>query len=252
MPRRFQDIRVRLFQIREEEHVLQEERESFLDAAGLAPEQLLPTNVLRDPLTVSLLEGIDAVFIGGAGAYSVADDHPWMPALIELLQHIYRHNIPLFGSCWGHQLIARAYGGRVIHDPEHTEVGCFDVTLTPEGKCDPLFCHLPERFPTLMGHQDRVAELPPQAIELAYSDTLPYQVIRMQGKPIYGTQFHSELNAACERERILTYRQHYPVLHDEKRFREIYNAIEDTPHVRDLLRRFLNIYVLHEQPADCL
>ncbi len=251
MPRTFKDIRVRLLQIREEEEILREEQESFLDASGLAPEQLVPTNVLLEPLTKALLEDVDAIFIGGAGAYSVADEHPWMPALIDLLHEIYRRNIPLFGSCWGHQLIARAYGGTVIHDPEHTEVGCFDVILTREGKRDPLFCHLPERFPTLMGHQDRVATLPPEALELAYSDTLPYQVIRMKGKPIYGTQFHSELNAACERKRILTYRAHYPLLRDDERFHQIYDSIEDTPHVRDLLRRFLTLYVLHKPPEDC-
>ena len=35
----------------------------------------------------------------------------------------------------------------------------------------------------------------PDGVELAISDTQPHQAFRMAGKPMYGTQFHSELDA---------------------------------------------------------
>ena len=249
MASHFDELRVRLIQVREEPEIEQEEQESFRESAGLRPDQLLSTNVLRDPVGPHLLEGIDAVLIGGAGAFSVTRDYPWMPPLIDLLHQIYTHHIPLFGSCWGHQLIGRAYGGKVIYDPEKTEIGCFEVYLTEAGKTDPLLKHMPPAFLTLMGHQDRIAALPREAIELGYSANAPYQIIRMKDRPIYGTQFHSELNAACERERITTYREHYPHLLDDKRFLATLEAIEDTPLVRDLIHRFLNLYAVHP-PVD--
>ena len=40
-----------------------------------------------------------------------------------------------------------------------------------------------------MGHHDRVSVLPDGAVELARNDTAPYQAFRLDGLPIYGTQF---------------------------------------------------------------
>src|SRR5690606_21642113 len=187
-------LRVRLLQIRALPAVLAEERASFCARARLAPAQLLATNVLAEPLTEALLDGVDAVLIGGAGAHSVTLTYSWTDDLVALCRACAARRLPLFGSCWGHQFIARAFGGLVIHDPARAEMGTHAVTLTEAGAADPIFSRFPRRFLAQMGHHDRVARLPEAAVELARNGTAPFQAFRLRGLPVYGTQFHSELD----------------------------------------------------------
>ncbi|MEM9999117.1 MAG: type 1 glutamine amidotransferase [Bacteroidota bacterium] len=242
--------RVRLLQIRERPAILAEEYESFRVRCGLAPGQLLSTNVLRDPLPESLLDDVDAVMIGGAGAYSVTQTFDWTPALLALVRACADRAMPLFGSCWGHQFIARTFGGRVINAPERSEMGTHAVHLTNAGRDDAFFGQLPATFHAQMGHQDWVETLPPGAIELATNSRAPHQAFRMAGLPIYGTQFHSELNAAAERDRLVTYRAYYPEMQDDARFDAVIGALRETPEVDALLGAFLRTFVAPVPASD--
>ena len=242
-------VRVRLIQIRERPAVLQEERDSFQARTGLGADAFVATNALRDDLSPALLDDVDAVMIGGAGAYSVVDTFPWTQGLIDLCLAAADREVPLFGSCWGHQFVARAFGGTVVNDPSRAEMGTHTVELTEAGAQDPLFSTLPERFGTQMGHHDRVAQLPPGAVELAQNDRAPYQAFRLDGLPIYGTQFHSELDAQTERGRLVEYREHYPEMADDDVFAATLDALRDTPEADDLLRRFLLLYAVEDGPA---
>ncbi len=232
-------LRVRLIQVRERPAVLREEVGTFLERCRLRPDQLVTTNALTDPLEADLLDDVDAVMIGGAGAYSVTQTYPWTAALVQIVHGCYDRALPLFGSCWGHQFIARAFGGTVIHDPVRSEMGTREVELTAEGERDPLFAGFPSRFPAQMGHQDRVSVLPPNAVELARNATAPFQAFRLTDRPIYGTQFHSELDAERERQRLVAYRAHYPEMQDDTVFAETVGELRDTPEVDRLLYTFL-------------
>jgi len=242
-------VRVRLVQIRTNAAVLREEQESFRARCGLGPDAFLLTNALRDDLSPALLDGVDAVMIGGAGAYSVTMTYDWTPALIDLCHACADRGIPLFGSCWGHQFIARAFGGEVVHDPDRAEMGTHEVVLTDAGHADPLFGTLPNRFATQMGHQDRVARLPAGAVELATNDRAPHQAFRLGDAPIYGTQFHTELDEETERQRLLAYRDHYAEMADEAAFQSVLDTLRPSPEADDLLRRFLLLYTT-EDDAD--
>lgn len=240
----FDELRVRLIQIRLEPHVEHEEQETFLKRTLLRRDQLLVTNAIRDPLTPDVVEGVDAILIGGAGAFSVTRTYMWTQDLIDLVHHIYDLGTPLFGCCWGHQFIARAFGGEVVNDPERSEMGCGAVRLTDEGLSDPLFSFFPRTFKANMGHQDRVAVLPDNAVELASNEVAPFQALRIEDKPIYGTQFHSELDAEAEYTRIIEYRHHYPQLTDEEHFRRVVASLEPTTEVDSLLNRFLQTFAV--------
>ena len=239
MTRRYEDLRVRLIQVRERPAVIEEEYRTFLERCRLRPDQLVTTNALSDPLSPDLLRDVDAVMIGGAGAYSVTQTYPWTAPMIGLVKECYERSVPLFGSCWGHQFIARTFGGTVVHDPARSEMGTHEVTLTEAGLTDPLFGHFPPRFKAQMGHQDRVSVLPPEAVELATNGTAPHQAFRLADRPIYGTQFHSELDAARERERLLTYRSYYPELLADTAFSQTLDSVRETPEVDTLLYTFL-------------
>lgn len=241
----YDTLRVRLIQVRERPAVIREEQETFLERCAIRPDQLVVTNALTEPLNDDLLDGVDAVMIGGAGAYSVTNTYPWTATLVALVHACYDRRLPLFGSCWGHQFIARAFGGTVVKDLDRAEMGTHSVELTEAGRADPLFCDFPSRFPAQMGHQDRVSVLPPEAIEIARNDTAPFQAFRIADRPIYGTQFHSELDAECERQRIVTYRAYYTeVLETDAAFEETLASLRDTPEVDALLAAFLRRFAV--------
>ena len=242
-------VRVRLIQIRTDPGVLAEERQSFEARCGLSADGFQVTNAIREPLSPALLDGVDAVMIGGAGAYSVTKTYDWTQALIDVCQACADREMPLFGSCWGHQFIARAFGGEVINDPDRSEMGTHSVDLTKAGRADALFGTLPVRFDAQMGHQDRVARLPDGAVELATNDRAPYQAFRLGDLPIFGTQFHSELDAETERQRLVAYRAHYPEMQDQARFQAVIDALRPSPEVDGLLQTFLETFAT-ENGAD--
>lgn len=239
------DLRVLLLQARDEAWIADQERACFAERARLHVGQLVPVSVLIAPLEPALLDDVDAVFIGGAGPYSVAQEYPWMEKLLGFVRHVVDASIPLFGSCWGHQLIARAMGGTVIHDPGRAELGCFEIELDAAGRNDPLFSTFPARFRANQGHHDRVATLPDGVVSLARSASQPHQALRVAGRPVYGTQFHSELDACRERERLVAYRRHYPETGDDEAFQRVLDSLADTTEVDDLLHQFLLRHALH-------
>jgi GMP synthase (glutamine-hydrolysing) len=229
----------------------EQEQQCFVERCRVPHDRFQIVNVARgDRPSPNHLTGIDAVLIGGAGKYSAADDYEWTAPLLDFVRHVVDEQVPLFGSCWGHQVIARALGGTVVYDPEHSELGCWPVELTEAGRNDPLFHRFPKRFKANMGHHDRVTELPTGATELARNDQ-PYQAFRLEDAPVYGTQFHSELDAERERERILVYRKHYrDALPNEETVRRVINNLADTTEVDHLLYDFLTTFVARGRPLD--
>lgn len=233
-------LRVRLLQARNTAAMERQEQRCFLDRCRLAPEQLSCTSVLREPLTAALLDDMDALMIGGAGEYSAHHDPPWMPGLLALIRTAAERHVPTFGSCWGHQVIARAFGGTVVHDRGKAELGCHPVQLTDAGRNDAFLRRFPSSFDTNMGHHDRVAELPPNAVELAFNSSQRNQAFRLTDAPVYGTQFHSELDAAAERERLIAYRDFYrDDMPDEAQFQAVLDSLAETTEVDHLLHDFL-------------
>jgi GMP synthase (glutamine-hydrolysing) len=250
-PLRTSSLDVLLIQARRARQMVEQEQQCFAERCRLPRECFRVLNVVRgDEPSVAHLEGADAVLIGGAGAYSAADDYAWTAPLLDLVRRIVDRELPLFGSCWGHQVIARALGGRVEYDPDHAELGCHWVERTAAGRSDVLFHRFPQRFRANMGHHDRVVELPDQAVELARNE-IPFQAFKLADRPVYGTQFHSELDAERERERILVYREHYrDALPDEETVRRVLEDLADTTEVDHLLYDFLTTFVARPDPSE--
>ncbi len=234
-------IRVVLIQIRSLPEAKRHEIWCVRQCTGLTPEQLFPWNVVeRAALPWERLRRADAIVIGGSGDHSVTEDYPFMPWLEDVVRKAVDSRKPLFGICWGHHMLARALGGRVITDPESEEVGTFPVELTPRGGKDPLFDGLPDRFPANLVHHDCVALPPPGFHELAYSDTCRFQAMRLDGLPVYGTQFHGEMTPSQLSRRLLMYRGEY--LETEGQAEEVADSLRPTQEAYGLLRRFLELY----------
>jgi len=245
----FQDIRALLIQVRNTPDMEIQEQECFLERTRLQRHQLDSLNLARSSPSLEVLEPYDVLFIGGAGEYSATDDYDWTSGMLELVRKAHREKLPTFGSCWGHQIMARALGGEVVHDATLAEMGCYPVILTDAGIKDRLFADYPEYFLANMGHHDRIRKLPPGGVELAKSETQPYQAFCMADSPMYGTQFHSELDAHRERERIIRYRPFYlSVMPNEQAFQEILDSLAETTEVDHLMYDFILKFVLDQDP----
>ena len=222
-----------------------QERECFADRCGALPVRWRAVNLVAAPdVGLDTVEGADAVMIGGAGSHTVTERYPFSEPLAELIRALVAEGRPLFGSCYGHQAIALALGGRVATDPAREEVGTFEIELTAEGRRDPLLAGMPGRFAVHLGHHDVVVELPPGMVELARSAVCPNQVVRVAGKPVYGTQFHCEMTREQMVLRLGMYRAEYLPGSDLES--ELERRLGATPDAESLLCRFLETFAALE------
>ncbi len=95
----------------------------------------------------------------------------------------------LLGVCLGAQLIGEALGAKFGHSPNR-EIGVYELTLTEDGKNDPIIGTFPEKFMVGHWHGD-MPGLTPESKVLATSEGCPRQIVRYSPK-IYGFQCHFE------------------------------------------------------------
>lgn len=236
-------LRVLLLQIRDaDDPVLEEERASFAAKAGLEVGQVLPHNLLDGPPTHTEVRACDALMVGGSGDYYVSKGHvPGFDELMRFFVQVVEHGYPTFASCFGFQLMVQALGGHIVHDPEKTELGTLDVSLTPEGAEDPLLGILPPVFAAQLGHKDRADRLPDSYPNLATSLLCTYQAFRVPGKPIWATQFHPELDGHTNKNRYLRYIEGYAEHLTDDEQAQALESYRESPETEELLKQFIQL-----------
>ena len=139
----------------------------------------------------------DAIVAMG-GPMSANDDNslPWLSDEKRLISDAVRAGTPFWGVCLGVQLLAASLGARVYVGAE-PEVGLLPVTVTEEGRADPVFGGVPSELVTLQWHGDAF-DLPEGAVRLARSPAYKNQAFRFHRA--YGVQFHLEVSAEMARE----------------------------------------------------
>lgn len=169
---------------------------------------LAPLAEARDDLTLAVhdarTEGVppapaaeDGVVITGSHAM-VSEAEPWSEALKPWLVEARERGVALLGVCYGHQLMAAAFGGQSGYHPDGREVGTRRLRLTAAGRADPLFGALPTAFPAQLTHSQSVLTAPPGAEVLADNDHDPFQALR-HGPRQWSVQFHPEFSEAVMR-----------------------------------------------------
>ncbi|MEX0703571.1 MAG: type 1 glutamine amidotransferase [Planctomycetales bacterium] len=235
----FDRLRYLLLQVRNPDDPMRaNELQSFARALRTTEDRIRVFDLLAGRLSRADFERTDMFLLGGSGHYSVVGEGEWLDRALDSLRDVHALGRPTFASCWGFQALARAMGGRVIHDPARAEVGTHPLHLTDAGRDDPVFGPLGNPFHAQMGHEDSVVELPPGATRLAFSERAENQAYRFEGLPIYCTQFHSELRCGDLWQRVRTYPEYIaniaglPV----ERFGEM---IHECPETEELLPRFV-------------
>jgi GMP synthase (glutamine-hydrolysing) len=137
---------------------------------------------------------VAAVVITGSSA-SVTERAPWMLESEARLRRAVAHGVPVFGICFGHQLLGQALGGRVVTNPEGRQIGTVTAELVRD---DPLF--EPKHAPFLVNtsHRDVVGELPPGARVLGRTPKDRHAFVRF-GERAFGVQSHPEFDAVTMR-----------------------------------------------------
>lgn len=211
----------------------------FAETLAIDEKRIETWDLLTRAPEPGILREYDVLFFGGSGDYSTVGDEPWLHAALDFLLRVYEFGRPTFASCWGFQALGRAMGGTMIRDPANAEVGTHRLRLTAHGVRDPVFGRLPKEFLAQMGHRDRLAQLPADAVLLASSRRVPNQAYRFVGKPIYATQFHPELSDVRLRERLIQYPQ-YTDPQTNTTAQQVLDNLQATPGAGDLLRRFMD------------
>ncbi len=146
-------------------------------------------SALRQPLPA--LDSFDRLVLSGSEA-SVLDDRPWIQREMEFVRRAVEEGKPVLGACFGHQLLARALWGRkYVRRAAAPEFGWRNIRLDTS---DALFTGLPREATMFCSHFDEVVDLPDEAQALASSDYCPVHAFRLRGRPVWGVQFHPEMD----------------------------------------------------------
>lgn len=230
-----------LLQVRNsDDPMLHQEVRCFSRALGCDPSQIRVHDLLRGAPAITELKAVDIVLLGGSGDYSVAAGGQWLGEALMAMRDLFELAKPTFASCWGFQAMAKAMGGEVVTDLSRAEIGSIPVRLTDAGREDPLFAPLGDTFLAPMGHQDSVIGLPPTAVRLASSELVENQAFRFQGKPIYCTQFHPELDRRALIDRVRAYPSYVQQIGGQT-MDEFIRGCREMPETDQLLRRFLKL-----------
>ena len=129
----------------------------------------------KNPVAIVLSGGPSSVYEEGSPSLSAG--------ILEL-------GIPVFGICYGFQVMARELGGEVGKTGLR-EYGATSASVKPEAS--PLFSGQPENQTTWMSHGDQVHKAPPGFDVLASTDATSVAAFGSSEKKMFGVQWHPEV-----------------------------------------------------------
>jgi len=200
---------------------------SFLDIpwrAFRAPEGNLPN--LNENFTHIILTGSEA---------SILDRGAWVEREIELTREAVDKDLSVFGSCYGHQILAIALAGseHVRRCASH-EIGWFPIKITKEssllGKKRIIYA--------FSSHFDEVYNLGKNFSVLSTSEKCEIQAFQWKEKPVWGLQYHPEITVP----QAIEYIQNSAAKTDE---RAVFykDALDLAPKDSDLIQSIIRNFI---------
>lgn len=236
-------IKVLLLQARRgDDPMAEHEHRCFVDVSELPRENLVVHDLCHGPPSTEAIKRFDALMIGGSGEFYISKGNlPQFESYLDMLREVVAKKIPMFASCFGYQSLVHALGGDVIHDPDNTEIGTYELTLTKHAEGDPLFGNLPETFWAQMGHKDRAARHPDGLPNFASSAGCRLQALRIPNEPIWAAQFHPELDRDTNQDRYRHYLKGYAQHMTPEEQEGALSRFKASPDASAMIKRFLDI-----------
>ncbi|RMD51449.1 hypothetical protein D6827_02240 [Candidatus Parcubacteria bacterium] len=232
-------MKIFLLQFRQDRVMADHEFHHILEKGGLSEEEVERANMFFEAPEFSRIAACDALILGGSGELKLSKNtEPKLNAAAEkLIKQAWDSDMPIFGICYGAQILAKSLGGEVTDDVENGEVGTFQIYKKDDARKNNLLSSLPDKFAAQLGHEDIISRLPEGARNLAYSDRCAVQFFDFPGRDVYGSTFHPELDKKAIHERVDYYQQTYG-WSDEKA-RSFKDKTTDAPLAPSVLRKFV-------------
>lgn len=190
-----------------------------------------PWQELDGRATLPDFSGFAGLIISGSAA-NVPSREAWIIELERYLARAVAAGLPVFGICFGHQLLGQALGGLVIQNPKGREIGTVQVDLVA---ADPLLDAAQTPLLANMTHVDSVVSLPPGARVLGRTELDDNAIVRF-GERAWGVQFHPEIDAEIIAHYVAARRS--AMLEEGLDVAAIEGRLSDTPAAQAILRRF--------------
>jgi GMP synthase (glutamine-hydrolysing) len=150
-----------------------------------------PTATLPDGES---LTGYDGIAITGSSLH-IYNGGAEVMRQVELVRAALGTGTPIFGSCWGLQVIVAAAGGSVRKNPKGREIGFGrGIRLTEAGRKHSMYVGKLDVFNAPTVHLDEVEALPPGTTVLASNAMSDVQSaeIHINGATAWAVQYHPE------------------------------------------------------------
>ena len=236
-----------LLAVRADDAAADNEYESFLACTGLRERDLRRYRLEQRALGDVDLRDWSGILLGG-GPFNASDpEGSKSPVqrrveadLRGLLGKVVGADFPFLGACYGIGTLG-SHLGAVVDRRYGEPIGAVPVTLTGDGRQDPLLAGLPATFDAFVGHKEAISWLPRHAVLLASSAACPVQAFRV-GSAVYATQFHPEVDVAglCTRIEVYKHAGYFePAQAGELKARALRSNVTCPPAI---LRRFARRY----------
>lgn len=129
--------------------------------------------------------------------FSVNDDQAPEVAVSK-----FNAQLPILGICYGAQMTAKLYGGKVDKSNKR-EYGRAFMEIK---KNDPIFLHIPEKSQVWMSHSDSIKTLPDGFSVLATTENIPVAAFKKDdtdSQALYGFQFHPEVYHSTDGKQLI-------------------------------------------------
>ena len=137
---------------------------------------------------------VKGVILSGS-PYSVRDENAPKPDISAI-----KGKLPLLGVCYGAQLLANEFGGRVDGAPSREYGRAMLTVVVPE---DALMLGIPSPTQVWMSHGDTITSVPENYKIIASTDNVRCAAYHIEGESTWGIQFHPEVFHSTDGPRLL-------------------------------------------------
>lgn len=175
----------------------------------------------------------DGYVITGSAA-GVYDGDAWIGALEDFVRQA-SGSAPMIGICFGHQLMAQAFGGRVVKSSRGWGIGLhrYEVYERAAWMDDARSIAVP------VSHQDQVVQMPADGRVLGGSEFTPYGIVEYPQRRAMSLQSHPEFTPEYAAALIELRRNSKYSAEEADRALQSLREPDDRARVGGWLRRFL-------------